>query len=90
MRGITKARWSSPPGAARWKMVTQTYLIFSSSPDESRLRLHVWIRDIGRSVHALPGSSEPTLVAMITVAAGSTIAAVKIKNLAVFDAGTAS
>jgi hypothetical protein len=33
MRGMTKAvRWSSSPSAARWKMVTQTYLIFSRLP----------------------------------------------------------
>jgi hypothetical protein len=33
MRGMTKAaRWSSSPSAARWKMVTQTCLIFSRLP----------------------------------------------------------
>ena len=33
MRGMTKAaRWSSPPSAARWKMLMPTYLIFSRRP----------------------------------------------------------
>jgi hypothetical protein len=33
MRGMTKAaRWSSSPSAARWKMIMQTYLIFSRHP----------------------------------------------------------
>ena len=43
----------------------------------------------GVSTVSLARPSRP-LVAMITVAAGSTIAALKIKNLAVFDAGTTS
>jgi hypothetical protein len=43
----------------------------------------------GVSTLSLARPSRP-LVAMITVAAGSRIAAVKIKNLTVFDAGTAS
>ena len=33
MRGMTRAaQWSAPSTAARWKMVTQTYLIFSRLP----------------------------------------------------------
>jgi hypothetical protein len=43
----------------------------------------------GVSTVSLARPSRP-LVAMITVAAGSTIAALKIKNLAVFEAGTTS
>jgi hypothetical protein len=43
----------------------------------------------GVSTVSLARPSRP-LVAMIIVAAGSTIAALKIKNLAVFDAGTTS
>jgi hypothetical protein len=43
----------------------------------------------GVSTVSLARPNRP-LVAMITVAAGSRIAALKIKNLAVFDAGTTS
>jgi hypothetical protein len=59
-------------------------------PAESGLLLPGRIRDSGRSVDGLPGSPELALVAMITVAVGSMIAALKIKNLTVFDAGTTS
>jgi hypothetical protein len=43
----------------------------------------------GVSTVSLPRPSRP-LVARITVAAGSRIVALKIKNLTVFDAGTTS
>jgi hypothetical protein len=43
----------------------------------------------GVSTLSLAPPSRP-LVVMITVATGSRIAALKIKNLAVFDAGTTS
>jgi hypothetical protein len=89
MRDMTKpARWSSSPSAASWKMVTLTYLIFSRCPAESRHRLHVWSETAaGASTVSLARPSRP-LVAMITVAAGSRIAALKIKNLTMLEAGT--
>jgi hypothetical protein len=56
MRGMTKAaRWSSPLGAARWKMVTQTYLI-----SEDDRNFPSWLRRGGQALATLPAAARRT------------------------------